>query len=162
VPEFVLVSQDAAPGQQQVRKAYLDRIIPAAAGPIQRREMSGTRLLNSVEMAELELRIESGRSQRGAWGVATWMDVDPAIDFFSVYVGGLTNAYQRVDPPGAYKLGDGPGTGRTFTRKTLQLNFWRPGDEYDQNEREFRFGAAPERGALYGGSEGVAYRWVYR
>ena len=107
-------------------------------------------LLNSVEMAAAGTSpIEAGRAQRGVWGVAMWEDVDPQIDFFSVYVGGLTNAYQWTDPRGAYKPGDPPGTGRKFTRKTLQLNFWRPGDEIDQNEREIRFGAAPERGALY-------------
>ena len=58
--------------------------------------------------------------------------------------------------------GDPPGTGRKFTRKTLQLNFWRPGDELDQSEREIRFGVAPGRAEFYDSPEGVAYRWVYR
>jgi hypothetical protein len=49
-----------------------------------------------------------------------------------------------------------------FERKTLQLNFWRPGDEYLQDEREIRFGVARGKGDLYDVSEGVAYRWVYR
>ena len=161
-PQFVLMSQDRQAGEQRVRKAYLDRIIPAALEPIRRREMSDGQLLNSVEMTEQELPIEAGRAQRGVWGVVTWEDVDPSLDFFSVFVGGLTNAYQWTDPEGAYKLGDPPGTGRKFTRKTLQLNFWRPGDEIDQNEREIRFGVAPQQGALYDVGEGVAYRWVYR
>ena len=97
--------------------------------PIQQRELPRGELLNSVEMAKQDLHVEAGRTQRGVWGVAMWEDVDPQIDFFSVYVGGLTNAYQWTDPPGAFKLGDRPGKGRKFTRKTLQLNFWRPGDD---------------------------------
>ena len=88
--------------------------------------------------------------------------MDPRIDFFSVFVGGLTNAYRWVDPPGAYVAGDPPGKGRQFLRKTLQLNFWRPGDQYQQNEREIRWGVPPGKAFLYDVPEGVAYTWVYR
>jgi hypothetical protein len=161
IPEFVLVSQDRS-GGQRVRKAYLDRIIPTALEPIRRRELPQGELLHSAQMPLEELRIEAGRAARGAWGVAMWIDVDPQIDFFSVFVRGLTNAYQWTDPEGADAKGDPPGAGRKFTYKTLQLNFWRPGDEIQQNEREIRFGVAPDRAALYESGEGVAYRWVYR
>jgi hypothetical protein len=161
IPEFVLVSHDRAAGER-VRKAYLDRIVATALEPIRRRELPQGELLHSADMPLQELRIEAGRAQRGAWGVAMWEDVDPQIDFFSVYVRGLTNAYQWTDPEGAFQQGNPPGTGRKFTHKTLQLNFWRPGDELDQNEREIRYGAAPERGSFYDSPEGVAYRWVYR
>ena len=161
LPEFVLASHDRS-GGERVRKAYLDRIIPAALDAIRQRELPEGQLLHSAQVPLEELRIEAGRAQRGVWGVAMWEDVDPKIDFFSVYVRGLTNAYEWTDPPGAYKAGDSPGAGRKFTFKTLQLNFWRPGDELDQNEREFRYGVAPERGAFYDSPEGVAYRWVYR
>ncbi len=161
-PQFVLMSQDSDGSDGQVRKAYLDRVIPAAMEAIRQRELPGGRLLNSVEMGEQELPVESGRTQRGAWGVAMWEDVDPEIDFFSVYVGGLTNAYRWDDPAGAYKAGDSPGKGRKIARKMLQLNFWRPGDSLDPNEREVRFGSAPGESTRYGGGEGVAYQWVYR
>jgi hypothetical protein len=161
-PQFVVTSQDRPGDPSAVRKAYLDRLVPAAMAAIQRREMPSGTLLNSVEMAEQELPVESGRVERGAWGVATWEDVDPELDFFSVYIGGLTNAYKWVDPPGAYQAGDGPAKGRVFSRKTLQLNFWRPGDSLDPNEREIRFGIAPGEGELYRSGEGVAYQWVYR
>jgi hypothetical protein len=94
-------------------------------------------------------------------------------------VSGLTNAYRWEDPPGAYeralaaskraaavKSGTGDqdvpffvpqdvnpvGAGRKFTRKTLKLNFWRPGDEYYEHEKEFRLGIPGE----------VDYEWVYR
>src|SRR5690606_1259012 len=98
----------------------------------------------------------------GVWGVAMWEDIDPNIDFFSIYVGGLTNAYDWADPPGAFQAGDPPGKGRRFTQKMLQLNFWRPGDEHLEHEREIRFGVAPGRADLYGVGDGVAYRWVYQ
>ncbi len=37
-------------------------------------------------------------------------------------------------------------------RKTLKLNFWRPGDQYFENEEEIRYGI-PGR---------VDYEWIYR
>jgi hypothetical protein len=113
-------------------------------------------------MAEQVIPVSGDRADRGVWGVATWTDVDPRIDFFSVYVGGLTNAYRWEDMAGAYKPGDPPGKGRRFARKTLQLNFWRPGDEVAQHEREIRYGVPLAQPQLYDVADGVAYRWVYR
>jgi hypothetical protein len=162
LPQLVLASQDRTAAGQPLGKAYLDRIIPAAIEPIRQREFSSGRLMNSVEIAKEELRVEADRTQRGAWAVAMWEDVDPELDFFSIYVGGLTNAYRWEDPAGAYKQGDAPGKGRIFARKRLQLNFWRPGDAIDQSEREFRYGVAPGKADIYGVGEGVAYKWVYR
>jgi hypothetical protein len=162
LPQFVLRSHDLDSEGKPTGKAYLDRIIPAAIQPISRREMSGGELLNSVQMAEQTLPLEKDRAIQGVWGVAIWEDLDPAIDFFSVYVGGLTNALKWHDPPEAYKLGNSPGTGRQFVRKTLQLNFWRPGDAVAENEREIRYGVPPDQAEPYGSGEGVAYQWVYR
>ena len=162
LPEFTLVSQDRDKVGEKVGKAYLDRLIPAALEPIRRRELSQGTLLDSVAMAEQSLPVESGRMQKGVWGVAMWDGVDPQMDFFSVFVGGLTNAYKWSDPAGAYQAGDPPGKGRQFARKTLQLNYWRPGDELEQNEREIRYGTAPGQGQLYDSGEGVAHQWVYR
>ncbi len=161
IPEFVLISQDRS-GGQRVRRAYLDRIVPAALEPIRRRELPRGELLYSGQMPLQELKVEAGRTVRGVWGVAMWEDIDSQIDFFSVLVRGLTNAYQWTEAPGAFKLGDPPGSGRKFTHKTLQLNFWRPGDEVTETEREIHYGPAPEKGAFYDSPEGVAYRWVYR
>ena len=162
VPQFVLTSQDRDRQGQPIRKAYLDRILPTAIQAIQRREMPSGSLLNSVQISELLLEPESGRAIRGLWGVATWEDVDPQIDFFSVFVGGLTNAYDWRDEPAAFRAGDLPGTGRKFLRKQLQLNFWRPGDAYQEEEREIRFGVAPGKADFYDSPEGVAYQWAYR
>jgi hypothetical protein len=162
LPQFVLEAHDLAPTGEPINKSYLDRIIPAAKAQIQQRELPGRELLNSVEMAEREIPVSDGRIDNSVWGLATWEDIDPRIDFFSVYVSGLTNAYRWVDPPGVYQSGDPPGKGRQFERLTLQLNFWRPGDQFSEHETEVRFGAPRGKASLYGVPEGVAYRWVYR
>jgi hypothetical protein len=162
VPEFVLESHDRDASGQRVRQSYVDRVIPAAVEGISRRERLGDRLLHSAEMSERPIPVSDGRIDRGVWGVATWIDIDPRMDFFSIYVGGLTNAYRWEDAPGAYRPGDPPGRGRRFAQKTLQLNFWRPGDERSPNEREFRYGVPLDNAQLYDVADGVAYRWLYR
>jgi hypothetical protein len=162
LPQFVLESEDRQASGKPVTKSYLDRVIPAAVAAISDRERIGRPLLNSVEIAEQPIPVSDGRITHDVWGVATWVDVDPRIDFFSILVGGLTNAYRWTDNPAAYRAGDTPGRGRRFTRKMLQLNFWRPGDELQPNEREFRYGPPLGKSDLYGVSDGVAYRWVYR
>jgi hypothetical protein len=162
VPHFLLTSLDRDSRGKSVRKAYLDRILPAAIPTIQRRELPQGRLLNSAQVAEVVLAPESGRAVGGVWGVAMWEDVDPEIDFFSVQVGGLTNAYQWQDEAGEYQLGDPLGKGRRLRHRKLQLNFWRPGDSYAEDEREIRYGPAPGKADLYGTAEGVAYQWIYR
>jgi hypothetical protein len=162
LPQFVLESQDRQADGSRVSKSYLDRVIPAAVAAISERETPGHMLLNSVEISKQPIPVSDGRIDRSVWGVATWTDVDPRIDFFSIYVGGLTNAYRWTDRPDAYHPGDAPGRGRQFVYKTLQLNFWRPGDGLTPNERDFRFGVPLDKAYLYGVADGVAYRWVYR
>jgi hypothetical protein len=106
----------------------------------------------------------------GIWGYVTWTDIDPRIDFFSIYVQGLTNSYQFEDEQGALGPGDPPLEGRTFSSKTLQLNFWRPGDSVFLHEGELRYGvpidvdAARQAEILeqYGLKQRLDYLWVYR
>ncbi len=162
LPQFVLESQDRQAAGGRVVKSYLDRVIPAADAAISQRETPGHTLLNSVDISKQPIPVSDGRIDRSVWGVATWIDVDPRIDFFSIYVGGLTNAYQWTDKPAAYRAGDPPGRGRQFVYKTLQLNFWRAGDDLMPNEREFRYGVPLDKAALYNVGDGVAYRWLYR
>jgi hypothetical protein len=162
LPKFVFEAHDLDNAGNKNYRAYLDRIVPVAMEPIVRREAGGRKLQNSVTISDEPIPVLSGPDEEGVWGVAMWEDIDPNIDFFSIYVGGLTNAYQWADPPGAFQPGDPPGKGRRFTQKTLQLNFWRPGDEHEEHEREIRFGVAPGRSDLYGVADGVAYRWIYQ
>lgn len=162
-PHFVLESRE-------YQKSYLDRIIPAAQKAIQQREDPGAKLHNSVEMTRLQIPLSDERIERGVWGVVTWEDVDPRIDFFSVYIRGLTNAFEFVDPPGAYQAGQPPGSGRLFTYKTLQLNFWRPGDSVLEHEREIRYGVPVDTDPVlqahildaFGLTERLDHLWIYR
>ena len=156
IPHLTLISHE-------FDKSYADRIIPAALEPIRRREAPHVRLLTSVEMAETPIPVSAGRDSQPVWGVAMWEDVDPQIDFFSVLVEGLTNALQIADDPKVDRQpGDLPGKGRSFRRKTLQLNFWRPGDTVDETEEEIRFGLPDNQAELYGVEPGVDYTWIYR
>lgn len=139
VPQFVM----EAPEYKYV---YPEHVLPLAVPVIQAREDRNRKLLNSVEMCR---EIAVGET---LWGVATWDGVDPRIDHFEIYVQGLTNAYQWADEDGAYKTGDPIGTGRRLAKRTLRINFWRPGDEFFVHEREIRYGIPGK----------VDYDWVYR
>ena len=164
---------------------YPDRVIPVALPEIERREDAGRRLKNVAEVmpepaAKLHNTIEMMRdispSPEGqdlsVWGVATWEDIDPTTDHFSVYIQGLTNAFhwedaKAGDPPAyVYKPGEPLGTGRKRTQKTLRLNFWRPSDRYDEHENEIRFGywEHPGEEDRFGikPEERVDYLWLYR
>ncbi|HEV7222425.1 MAG TPA: hypothetical protein VGN42_06960 [Pirellulales bacterium] len=177
IPEFRLESWDTG-------KVYPDRIIPVAVPEIEKREDASRRLLNAdkvlpenpsrlfntIEM-EREIPASPAGQDLGVWGVATWEDIDPNTDHFSVYVKGLTNAYRWEDakagePPAyVFKKGDAPGAGRKLRQKTLRLNFWRPSDKYYEHEDEIRYGyyedSGDERFNLKP-EEKVDYLWVYR
>jgi hypothetical protein len=165
-PSFVLESHE-------LNQAYIDAVMPEAVSQIRRREDSRRVLYDSVSISGVPIEVSTPEEDKSVWGVATWTDVDPRTDFFSVYVRGLTNAYRWQDPPDAFKPGDPPGRGRTFSFKTLQLNFWRPGDEIDVHEHEFRYGlptkaqlppgqTEDELLKIYRLEERVDHRWVYR
>jgi hypothetical protein len=126
-------------------RVHPDKLIPSAIPLIQRREDPNRRLLNSIEI-EGEIAPE-----QEVWGVVTWDDIDPATDRFSIFVQGLSGAYrwEEAGPPAA---GAPAGSGRKILLKTLQLNFWRPGDAFYEHESEIRYGAPGD----------VDYQWIYR
>lgn len=147
LPKFVLKDHDS-------QNEYPDRVIPLALDAIILREDPGPDRMadpsmdffNSVTIGSEEIAVGETR-----WGIVTWENVHPRIHYCSVYVRGLTNAYRWQDTPGAYAPGADPiAKGRKFARKTLKLNFWRPGDEDIENE--IRFGIPGQ----------VDYEWVYR
>lgn len=162
-PHFVLESAE-------YNKAYLDQVIPAAQKAIEARERVGQPIYNTVDIMKVPIARSTGADDGGVWGFVTWTDLDPRIDFFSIYVQGLTNAYQFEDNPDEFEPGDPPGTGRTYQTKTLRLNFWRPGDSVLQHEGEIRFGLPVETDPArmaeileqYGLTERLDYQWVYR
>jgi len=140
IPKYSL--EATIDGQKQV---YADRLIPLAVDAIRHREDPNRKLLDSVAISGHPIPLSTATDDRSVWGVATWVGVDPRIDFFSIYINGLTNAYRWTDPAGAFKAGDPPGTGRQYKHKTLQLNFWRPGDEFALLEDEIHIGAPADK-----------------
>lgn len=165
-PNFVLESHE-------LNRAYMDCVIPAAVEKIRRREDPNRRFYNSVSISSVPIEVSTPDEDKSVWGIATWTGVDPRADFFSVFVSGLTNAYRWEDPDGAFQPGDEPGAGRRYSFKTLQLNFWRPGDEIDPQEREIRYGLPtkaqlpPKKSedevlTIYRVPERVDYQWIYR
>lgn len=157
--------------------SYHDQMIPLALEPIARRESLGTQLETTVTISTKEIK-----PHETLWGVATWTDVDPRINQFSVIIAGLTNAYRwREKTPEDEEMNFQAISGvandpliqstaklikdsqdvmkktfatenGVFAQKVLRLNFWRPGDQYDVNERQIRYGLAGE----------PDYEWYYR
>jgi hypothetical protein len=146
-PQFILECPKLA-----TPKAYRDRLVPVAVPVITRREDANRKFHNTVEISGQTLKVSTAKEDNSVWGVVTWEDVDPRADIFSIYIKGLTNAYRWQDKPDAIKPDSPLATGRTYTEKTLKLNFWRPGDEFDPNENEFRYGVPGE----------LDYEWVWR
>ena len=114
-------------------RELLDQVIPDATPTIHASEIRDPAipLYDSVQITRVPLELSSDAVDRGVWGVATWEGVDRRADFLSVYVQGLTNAF-RWDPTAEGQ--------RQLTYKTVQLNFWRPGDDVDEHVGEFHNG----------------------
>ncbi|MCF0233903.1 MAG: hypothetical protein HUK22_02860 [Thermoguttaceae bacterium] len=159
-PRFVFASSEIQDKLQYTRRGdgyfsgsaqttdegvYYDSFLPLAfAQIVQRERRSGQTFYDSIRIAALD--IAPGET---VWGVATWTDVDPRIDKFSVYVSGLTNAIRwEYDPEADFsKIGEG----RDVYRKVLKLNFVNPGDEIHRGGKE-----------IYNNLPGVLdYQWIY-
>jgi hypothetical protein len=138
VPHFVLESLEPLADAEGVMayRAYLDRVVPSAMAAIRTREKPPGRLFDSASMTEAD--IPPGEER---WGVAIWEDIDPRIDYFSIYVRGLTNAMRWRQIPGS-KIGpeDPPGIHMEHALEALRLDFWRPGDDRDEVEEEMSVG----------------------
>jgi len=141
-------------------KQYLDRVLPMAKERIAVREQITAPLYDSIELPGVEIPRSSDDDAPGVWGVATWEDVDPQIDFLSVYVYGLTNAFKQ----------EGEGDNAPYQKKALRLNFYRPGDTINQTADMIRFGVPaysdPQEQEYvlqqYGIESRLDYEWVFR
>jgi hypothetical protein len=78
-----------------------------------------------------------------------WRNVDPDADFFSVFMQGFSSGYRQTTGPDGKPL---------IWRKTIMHEYWRPGDEAEQREREIRRLDEPKP------SDQPRHdpRWVYR
>lgn len=147
--------------QEFERKVYMDRIVPIAIPEIQRRERPPMALLDSVAISRQPIPVTPEGEEGGVWGVAMWTDIDPRIDYFSIFAQGLNSEY---------RLEVKEGENDSYQFETLQLNFWRPGDAYAEHENEIRFGVrlvdSPAEQAeilkLYGQTEPLDHRWIFR
>jgi len=154
LPRFSLMSKE--------RNINLEaKILPAAIDAISARERVGKRLHDHIEIATLDIGSGGLDEDKSVWGVATWVDVDPRLDFFAVDVRGLTNAYKiRIDSDGK----------KNFDRKTLRIYFWRPGDAIDEARDRILLGLpALENKARadyflkqFNLKERLDYQWIYR
>ncbi len=133
IPEFLLLTDDN--GKQ---KPYIDTVIPAAQPTINKRERGEYK--NSVEIVgPLPPAAPEGDKGTEILGVAMWLGVDPEADRFRIFMTGFSNGYE---------VKKGPNGEEIVLRKTLVQEYWRPGDELQQDEREIRPQGEPQ--------------WIYR
>ena len=140
LPHFVLESVEGLSKQEGALafRAYLDRVVPGAVAAIREREDTRLDLHDSARMSERDLTPGEER-----WGVAVWEDVDPRIDFFSIYVRGLTNAIRwRPRADATFAADSVPVTGEEHVLESLRLDFWRPGDDATSLDDEMSVGHA--------------------
>jgi hypothetical protein len=138
---------------------YIDNVLPAAKRKIAVREQITAPLYDSVEMQRTSIPYSTDEQAPGVWGVVTWEDIDPKIDFLSVSVLGLTNAFEQ----------DGEGDDAPYRRKALHLNFYRPGDAVNETADTIRFGVPAfedekEQAYVlkqYGIEDRLDYRWTF-
>ena len=133
VPEFTLVTDDN--GEQL---SYTDTVMPAAQPVINKRERGEYK--NSIDVVgPLPPAVPEGKAGTEIMGVATWRRVDPKADRFRIFMTGFSNGYEVTK---------GPNDEEIVLRKTLVQEYWRPGDEFQQDEREIRATGDP--------------KWIYR
>ena len=78
---------------------------------------------NSVEISGQPIPLSTATEDNSVWGVATWVDVDPRIDFFSIYINGLTNAYRWTDPRDGVQGGRSPGDRPAIQAQDAAIEF---------------------------------------
>ena len=113
---------------------HLDRIVSTAIGPISRREKIPYDMLHdSVSISEHPIAAGEER-----WGVAIWEDIDPRIDFFTVFIYGLTNSL-RWEHEAEFEtdLEHDPEYERREL-ECLRLDFYHPGDADHDDFEEVR------------------------
>lgn len=132
VPQFTIVTDD---GQRSE-----DTVLPVAVQKIQAKEAPSIPLLGAVSnMGTLPPSTKEGIDD-AVYGVAIWDDVDFKADSFSVFVRGLSDGFQVVEPPEG---------GEPHTRyKAIRIDFASPGDERSPHSREITLKEPP-------------FEWVY-
>ncbi|MEQ9406729.1 MAG: hypothetical protein RIK87_03345 [Fuerstiella sp.] len=131
IPRFVLRTEDAG-----IQQEYVDEVNLEIQRNVLRREFrnraAGLRLLNSVQTTTEVVDSVSvdapDQLEKAMYGVAVWRDVDPTTDYLTVTMTGFSNAY-RIRQEGGETI---------VEHKVIEQRFGRPGDEFNQQEDEFR------------------------
>ena len=129
-PRFLLrgwVEDEAAGNYKKLE--YPASIDPVALSQIQEIEDPNQKLLDIHQLSTAKIPMAKNDVDPGVWAVAIWENINPDIDFVSVQIEGLSNAYRLKDPEK-----------KTSFSKTLQLNFWRPGDAVQQQRDQLSYG----------------------
>jgi len=135
VPEATLVTEDNG-----IQNIYIETIVPEAQKIIQRRESrkpTDPVYKNSVEIVgDLpEITPHDAKSENALYGMLMWRGVDPKADYFTVFLTGFNSSYKKIKGPDGEEL---------IVRRVIQQKYWRPGDQFDQNEKEFRHREDPK------------------
>jgi hypothetical protein len=140
IPEFELITTDTTPP-----RSHVDRVIPEALPVIARRERLP--LLNSVTVvSDLPAALPADDpAAKAVYGVAMWQGIDTSSDRYTVFMTGFSNGMKPVVDKEA---GDAAGLKSPLRVKTIEMSYWRPGDQYDLREPEIRLDSVP--------------RWIYR
>lgn len=139
IPEFMLMTFDQ-PGSDIPSLVQLDEVIPQAVAQvneIERRRTTEPLFLNSVDIVQPLPDPVPVDAENPDWiyGVATWMNVDPETDFFSITMRGFSNGYE---------VRQGPGGEPVIWRKSIVQRFTRRGDRFEPSQREFEFDGPPQ------------------
>jgi hypothetical protein len=140
IPDFELVTLDKD-------TVHRDQILPKVQEAIRQVEdpLDHLKIKNSVTIAAEPIPVSKpDATPRPVTGVAIWDDVNPDTTRFSIFISGLSNGWALTDPIP-------PETEPVVRRKTLQLNFKRPGDRSTLDAREIQFMAPAQW--LYRGSK---------
>ncbi len=132
-PRATLVYED-----RDLHGAVADSIVPEALQAIIDRERLD--LKTSVQITGPLPKITPADAKRdnAEYGVFMFRGVDPRTTAFSVYLSGFSNAY---------KMGKAEAGTPQILRRTIDIPYRRPADEYDQFEKEIRQSGTP--------------RWIY-
>lgn len=135
LPRFILKTED---NDIQEEEKYVDEINLEIQKSVFQREFGRRglplKMLNSAEaIAEIGEPVPNGDKEalaKAVYGVAVWRNVNPKADLFSVIMSGFSNAYRiSTDANGNHVVEE----------KVIVQRFARPGDEFEQEEQEFRF-----------------------
>lgn len=130
IPRFVLETNDSGPAKtysdevnQQIRQSIYEREFKSRAPGTELRSSIGA--IVEVDQDNWVSVDDANPLQKAVYGVAIWRGVDQTTDYFTIHMHGFSNAY-RITPEGVVE------------RKVIEQKFGRPGDEFNQDEAEFR------------------------